>query len=136
MIDLSEKMSKNRGEKLEYEMSTLEDAILYAESIGEKELEEAKVLLKKVKKFFDQGTWSMAERELLKVDEIKNSHWYREFIEKREGEGSKTEEQKRFVGDGLCRKYGHIMVQIRLSNVRWYYQCRLCKKRGKSGSIK
>jgi len=127
-------MSKNRGEKLRDEMSTLEDAILYAESIGVKELEEAKGLLEKVKKFFKQGTWSMAERELSKADNIKNSHWYREFVKKREER--KAMGQGRFIGDGLCSKYGHLMVKVRLSNVRWYYQCRLCKKRGKSESIK
>ena len=124
-------MSKNRGEKLQDEMSTLEDAILYAEGMGVKELEAAKNLLKKVKKLFEQGTWSMAENELSKASNIKNSQWYREFIEKREGEKG-----NRFVGDGLCRKYGHNMVKVRLSNVRWYYQCRLCGKRGKSQSIK
>lgn len=127
-------MSKNRGEKLQDEMSTLEDAILYAESIGIEELEEAKGLLEKVKKFFEQNTWSMAERELSKADNIKNAPWYSEFVEKREAKTAM--DQGRFIGDGLCGKYGHLMVKVRLSNVRWYYQCRLCKKRGKSESIK
>ncbi len=127
-------MSKNRGEKLQDEMSTLEDAILYAESIGINELQEAKSLLEKVKKFFEQGTWSMAESELSKADNIKNSPWYREFVEKRQAK--KAMGEGRFIGDGLCGKYGHLMVKVRLSNVRWYYQCRLCKKRGKSESIK
>ena len=124
-------MSKSRGEKIQDEITALEDAILYAESKGVKGLEEAKNLINKVKRFFEQGTWSMAEKGLSKAIEIKNSKWYLEFMEKR-----KEEKGNRFVGDGLCGKYGHIMVKIRLSNVRWYYQCRLCKKRGKSQSIK
>ena len=127
-------MSKNRGEKLLDEMSTLEDAILYAENMGVKDLKEAKNLLNKVRKFFEQGAWSMAERALSNAIVIKSSQWYREFMEKREG--GKAAEQGRFAGDGLCGKYGHVMVQIRLSNVRWYYQCRLCGKRGKYRSIK
>jgi hypothetical protein len=124
-------MSKNRGEKLQDEITTLEDAILYSEGIGVKELEEAKNLLRKVRKLFEQGTWSMAENELSKANNIKNSQWYQQFKERREGEKG-----NRFIGDGLCGKYGHLMVKVRLSNVRWYYQCRLCKKRGKSQSIK
>jgi threonine synthase len=124
-------MSKTRGEKIQDEITALEDAILYAESKGVKGLEEAKNLINKVKRFFEQGTWSMAEKGLSKAIEIKNSKWYLEFMEKR-----KEEKGNRFVGDGLCGKYGHLMVKVRLSNVRWYYQCRLCKKRGKSQSIK
>jgi len=124
-------MSKSRGEKIQDEITALEDAILYAESKGVKGLEEAKNLINKVKRFFEQGTWSMAEKGLSKAIEIKNSKWYLEFMEKR-----KEEKGNRFVGDGLCGKYGHLMVKVRLSNVRWYYQCRLCKKRGKSQSIK
>jgi hypothetical protein len=131
MFDRGGFMSKNRGEKLQDEITTLEDAILYAENSEVKELEEARNLFSKVRKLFEQGTWSMAENELSKANNIKNSQWYREFLEKREGEKG-----NRFIGDGLCGKYGHLMVKIRLSNVRWYYQCRLCKKRGKSQSIK
>lgn len=124
-------MSKSRGEKIQDEITALDDAILYAESKGIKELGEAKNLINRVKRFFEQGTWSMAEKELSKANEIKSSKWYLEFIEKR-----KEEKGNRFVGDGLCGKYGHLMVKTRLSNVRWYYQCRLCKKTGKSQSIK
>lgn len=124
-------MPKSRGEKIQDEITALEDATLYAEGKGIKELDEAKNLLNRVKRYFEQGTWSMAERELTMANEIKNSKWYLEFIEKR-----KEEKGNRFVGDGLCGKYGHLMVKIRLSNVRWYYQCRLCKKKGKSQSIK
>ncbi|UCG68591.1 MAG: hypothetical protein JSV09_12390 [Thermoplasmata archaeon] len=123
-------MSKSRGEKLNEEISDLEDAILFAESKGFKDIEWAKSLLERVRKFLDQGTWSMAERELSKAGSIKGSDWYIGFIE---GRG---EEKGRFEDDGLCSKYGHEMVMIKLSNVRWYYQCRLCKKRGKSRSIK
>ena len=124
-------MAKNRGKVLEDEISTLEDAILYAESKGEKDLEEAKTLLDKIKKFFGQGTWSVVERELYKAKEIKESKWYMGFIDKREkAKGS------RFPEDGLCGKYGHEMVQIKISNVRWFYECRICKKQGKKGSIK
>lgn len=123
-------MSKSRGEKLNEEISNLEDAILFAESRGYKGLEDAKHLLERVKKFFEQGTWSMAEKELSKADSIKDSDWYRELVEKRE------KGNERFESDGLCSKYGHEMVKIKLSNVRWYYQCRLCKKSGKSRSIK
>lgn len=133
-------MSGNRGEQLQDEISTLEDAILYAESLGEKDLEEAKALLSKIKRFFEQGTWSMAERVLSEAASIKSYHWYREFVEKREAEKGKTSgkasEHGRFIGDGLCGKYGHNMVQIRISHRRWYYQCRLCGKRGKYQAIK
>ncbi len=125
-------MTKNRGERIKDELSTLEDAILYAENSGVKGLEDAKNLLNRIRRYFEQGTWSMAEKEISKANEIKNSQWYNEFIEKRK----EAKEQGRFAGDGLCGKYGHLMVKIRLSNVRWYYQCRLCKKRGKSQSIK
>jgi hypothetical protein len=129
-------MPKNREEKLRNELSTLEDAILYAESRNITDLAEAKRLLDRINKFFEQGTWSMAEKELSQADTIKESQWYREFLEKRKGVEEKSGEPKRFIGDGLCGKYGHLMVKIRLSNVRWYYQCRICKKRGKSQSIK
>lgn len=133
-------MPKNREGKLREEISTLEDAILYADSKGVKNLEEAQLLLNKVKKFFEQGTWGMAEKEFSKAIGIKSSQWYREFIEKREEQrvktGGEATAQTRFIGDGLCGKYGHLMVRIRLSNVRWYYQCRICGKRGKYRSIK
>jgi len=125
-------MTKSRGEKLRAEITTLEDAILYAEGKGQKDLEESKTLIERIKKFFDQGTWSMAEKELSKTTKIKSSNWYLEFVEKR----SKAKEPGRFEKDGLCNKYGHLMVQIRLSNVRWYYQCRICGKRGKYRSLK
>jgi hypothetical protein len=72
----------------------------------------------------------MAEKELSSADSIKSSDWYRKLAEKRE------KGHERFESDGLCGKYGHEMVKIKLSNVRWYYQCRLCKKSGKSRSIK
>lgn len=124
-------MAKSRGEKLRGEITTFEDAILYAESHKIKDLEEAKNLLERVKKFFEQGTWSMAERELQKAEHIKNSNWYLEFLENRN-----KGESGRFLEDGLCGKYGHVMVKVKLSNVRWYYQCRLCKKKGKSQSLK
>ena len=124
-------MAKNRGKVLEDEISTLQDAILYAESKGEKDLEEAKALLEKIKTFFEQGTWSVVERELVKAKEIKESKWFMDFIDKRE-----KVKGGRFANDGLCGKYGHEMVQIRLSNVRWFYECRICKKQGKKGSIK
>ncbi len=129
-------MSENRGEQLRNEISTLEDAILYAESVGVKELEDAKALLTKVKVFFEQGTWNIAERALSGSASIKNNQWYREFVEKRETECGKTSKPRRFVGDGLCGKYGHNMVKIRVSHRRWYYQCRLCQKRGKYQAIK
>lgn len=133
-------MAKSRRERLQDEISTLEDAILFAESEEIKDLKEAKALLNKVKRYFEQGTWSMAERELSKNEAIKNSDWYREFTEKRDKEKGRAEgqtpKQIRFIGDGLCGKYGHNMVKVKLSNVRWYYQCRLCGKRGKSQSIK
>ncbi|UCE73900.1 MAG: hypothetical protein JSV56_12910 [Methanomassiliicoccales archaeon] len=129
-------MSKNREEKLRNELSTLEDAILYAENKGIKDLAEGKKLLERASKFFEQGTWSIAEKELSQADTIKESQWYREFLEKIKGIEGKLREPIRFVDDGLCGKYGHLMVKVRLSNVRWYYQCRICKKRGKSQSIK
>ncbi|UCE38217.1 MAG: hypothetical protein JSW00_02980 [Thermoplasmata archaeon] len=132
-------MAIKRGDKLREEISLLEDSILYSESKGVKDLDEAKKLLARVKRLFEQGTWSAAERELSRSENVKNSLWYLEFIKKREEEGTKTQEisgePRRFKGDGLCGKYGHLMVKVRLSNVRWYYQCRLCKKRGKSQSI-
>lgn len=124
-------MAKNRGKVLEDEISTLEDAILHADSKGEKGLEEAKALLEKVKIFFEQGTWSVVERELAKTEDIIGSEWFIDFIEKKvQAKGG------RFFEDGLCEKYGHEMVQIRLSNVRWFYECRICKKQGKKGSIR
>ena len=124
-------MVKNRGKVLRDEINTLEDAILYAENKGEKGLEEAKAILEKIKKFFDQGTWGVVEKELVKAKDVKESTWFIEFINKRaEAKGG------RFQDDGLCGKYGHEMVQIRISNVRWFYECRLCKKRGKKGSIR
>ena len=132
-------MSKSRRERLRNEIYTLEDAILYAESKGISGLEEARNLLAKVKRNFEQGTWSTAERELSKAAEIKSSKWFLEFTKKREDKvktGEKESEPSRFEGDGLCGKYGHFMVKIRLSNVRWYYQCRICGKRGKSQSFK
>jgi hypothetical protein len=129
-------MAKSRGDILRDNISTLEDAIIYAESIGEGELEEAKNLLLRIQQFFDQGTWSQAEKILLQTDELKNTKWYKEYLEKRESARYKSGEQLRFEGDGLCGKYGHIMVKVKLSNVRWFYECRICKKTGKSQSIK
>ncbi len=125
----------SRREKLQNEINTLEDAILYAKGRGIKNLEEAGFLLEKVRKFFEQGTWNIAEKELDKAAGIKNSQWYLEFIERRKIEGGKGGE-RRFKNDGLCEKYGHIMVMIRISHVRWFYQCRICNKRGKRRSIK
>ena len=124
-------MAKNRGKVLEDEITTLEDAILFAESKGEKDLEEAKALLDKIKMFFEQGTWSVVERELAKAGDVKASKWYVDFLEMRE-----TAKGGRFANDGLCGKYGHEMIQIKISNVRWFYECRICKKQGKKGSIK
>ncbi len=124
-------MAKNRGKVLEDEISTLEDAIFYAESKGEKGLEEAKILLDKIKKFFEQGTWSVVERELVNAKGIKESNWYMDFLENRE-----KAKGGRFIDDALCRKYGHEMIQIKISNVRWFYECRICKKQGKKGSIR
>jgi hypothetical protein len=121
-------MAKSRGAKLNEDINTLEDAILYAESREIKGLDGAKSLLNKIKKFYEQGTWSIAERELQKAEQIKNSEWYLEFAEKRK--------KGRFAEDGLCQKYGHDMIKIKMSNVRWYYQCRLCKKTGKGQSIR
>jgi hypothetical protein len=124
-------MAKNRGKVLEDEISTLEDAILHAESKGEKGLEEAKVLLDKIKIFFEQGTWGVVEKELAKTEDIIGSEWFIDFIEKKvQAKGG------RFIEDGLCQKYGHEMVQIKISNVRWFYECRICKKKGKKGSIR
>lgn len=124
-------MAKNRGKDLENEISTLEDAILYAESKGEKNLEEAKALLEKIKIFFEQGTWSVVEKELAKTEDITGSEWFIDFIEKKlQAKGG------RFIEDGLCGKYGHEMIQIKISNVRWFYECRICKKQGKKGSIR
>ena len=131
-------MSKDREAKLRNEISLLEDAILYAKSKGEKDLESGDQLLNKVRRFFEQGTWSMAESELLRAEWLRNSKWYMEYIKKREEEGIEDAQNgnvKRFIGDGLCKKYGHIQVKIRMSNVRWYYQCRLCGKRRRSQSI-
>ncbi len=131
-------MAKEREEKLRTEISLLEDAIIYAKSKGEKDLETHEQLLGKVQRYFEQGTWSMAERELSRAQLAINSKWYLDFITKREKEGMGNVhkgEPRRFIGDGLCKKYGHIQVKIRLSNVRWYYQCRLCGKKGKSQSI-
>lgn len=132
-------MAKDREAKLRNEISLLEDVILYAKSKGETDLDSEERLLNKVRRYFEQGTWSMAERELFQAEWVKNSKWYMEFIKKREEEGAgegQNGEVKRFIGDGLCKKYGHIQVKIRMSNVRWYYQCRLCGKRGKYQSIK
>jgi hypothetical protein len=124
-------MARNRGKDLENEISTLEDAILYAESRGEKDLAEAKAILEKVRIFFEQGTWSVVERELAKTGHIMGSEWYIDFIEKKiRANGG------RFVNDGLCGKYGHEMVQVKMSNVRWFYECRICKKQGKKASIR
>lgn len=124
-------MAKNRGKALENEISTLEDAILYADGLGEKDLAEARAILEKVQLFFDQGTWSVVERELSKTGHIIESAWYRQFIEKRlQAKGG------RFPNDGLCGKYGHEMVQIKMSNMRWFYECRICKKQGKTASIR
>jgi hypothetical protein len=131
-------LAKDREAKLRNEISLLEDAILYAKSKGEKDLDSEEQLLKKVRRFFEQGTWSMAERELLQAEWLRNSKWYMEFIKKREEEGivhAQNGNVKRFIGDGLCKKYGHVQVKIRMSNVRWYYQCRLCGKRKRSQSI-
>lgn len=124
-------MVKNRGRILEDQISTLEDAIIYAESIGEKNLDGARALVERMRKFFEQGTWSVVERELSKSQDVMELKWYREFLERRE-----EAKGGRFAGDGLCAKYGHEMVQIRMSNVRWFYECRLCKKKGRSRSIR
>ncbi|UCF08763.1 MAG: hypothetical protein JSW28_03470, partial [Thermoplasmata archaeon] len=120
-------MAKNRGELLKEEISTLEDAILYAEGKGEKQTGEAKALLDRVKRFFEQGTWSSAERELSRGENIKTMPWFLEFMQKRvearKGKGGeRLSSSGRFHDDGLCGKYGHEMVQIRMSNVRWFYQ--------------
>jgi len=124
-------MARNRGKELENEISTLEDAILYAESKGEKNLDEAKAVLKKVKTFFEQGSWGVVERELAKTGHIIGSDWFIEFMAKKvQAKGG------RFIDDGLCQKYGHEMVQIKMSNVRWFYECRICKKQGKKASIR
>ncbi len=131
-------MAKDREVKLRNQISLLEDAIIYAKSQGGKDLDSEEQLLKKVRRFFEQGTWSMAERELLQAEWLRNSKWYMEFIKKREEEGIEDAQNgnvKRFIGDGLCKKYGHTQVKIRMSNVRWYYQCRLCGKRRRSQSI-
>ena len=128
-------MSEGRREKLQDEMNTLEDAILYAEDKGVSGLKEAKLLLDKAKNLFEQGTWSKAESELSKASSIISSDWYNEFIERREKEGGKLGE-RRFKEDGLCEKYGHLMVKVRISHVRWFYQCRVCGKRSKRQSIK
>jgi hypothetical protein len=79
-------LAKDREAKLRNEISLLEDAILYAKSKGEKDLDSEEQLLKKVRRFFEQGTWSMAERELLQAEWLRNSKWYMEFIKKREEE--------------------------------------------------
>jgi hypothetical protein len=132
-------MARDREPKLRNEIFLLEDVILYAKSKGEKDLDSEEQLLKKVRRYFEQGTWSMAERELLRAEWLRNSKWYMELIKKREEEGivdAQNGEVRRFIGDGLCKKYGHIQVKIRMSNVRWYYQCRLCGKRKRSQSIK
>jgi hypothetical protein len=129
-------MAQNRGDKLRHDIKTLEDAILYAESKGEGDLEEAKHLLARIQQFFDQGTWSQAEKLLSQTQDVKEKGWYLEFIEKRDQGKYKSGEQQRFQDDGLCPKYGHIMVKVKLSNVRWFYECRICKKTGKSHSIK
>jgi hypothetical protein len=124
-------MAKNRGEDLKNEISTMEDAILYAESKGEKDLEEAKAILEKIKIFFEQGSWGVVEKELAKTGDIIGSDWFIDFIEKKlQAKGG------RFIDDGLCQKYGHEMVQIKMSNVRWFYECRICKKQGKKASIR
>ena len=131
-------MAKDREAKLRNGISLIEDAIIYAKSKGEKDLDSEERLLKKVRRFFEQGTWSMAERELFQAEWVRNSKWYMEFIKKREEEGIGDVQNgnvKRFIGDGLCKKYGHLQVKIRMSNVRWYYQCRLCGKRKRSQSI-
>jgi hypothetical protein len=132
-------MAKDREAKLRNEISLLEDVILYAKSKGEKDLDSEGQLLKKVKRYYEQGTWSMAERVLSQAEWVRNTKWYIEFIKKREEEGigdGQDGEAIRFIGDGLCKKYGHLQVKIRMSNVRWYYQCRLCGKRRRSQSIK
>jgi hypothetical protein len=129
-------MTKDREAKLRNKINLLEDVILYARSKGEKDLDSEKQLLKKVQRYFEQGTWSAAERELEQAQGVRDSKWYTEFVKKREKEGITSGDAIRFIGDGLCKKYGHIQVKIRMSNVRWYYQCRLCGKRGKSQSIK
>jgi hypothetical protein len=129
-------MAKNRGDKLRDEITTLEDAILYAEHRGEGDLEGGKTLLSRIQQFFDQGTWSSAERLLEKAQDIRETGWYLEFTEKREQGKFRSGEQRRFQEDGLCPKYGHIMVKVKLSNVRWFYECRICKKTGKSQSLK
>jgi hypothetical protein len=124
-------MTKNRGKALEDEISTLEDAILHAESKGEKGLEEAKTLLEKVKIFYEQGSWGIVEKELAKTEDIIGSDWFIDFIEKKvQAKGG------RFIDDGLCGKYGHEMIQINISTVRWFYECRICKKQGKKASIR
>jgi hypothetical protein len=131
-------MAKDRETKLRNEISLLEDVILYAKSKGEKNLESEEQLLRKVQRYFEQGTWSAAERELLQAEWVRNSKWYMEFIERRKIEGigdPRKGDSIRFIGDGLCKKYGHLEVKICMSNVRWYYQCRLCGRRGKSQSI-
>jgi hypothetical protein len=131
-------MAKDREAKLRNEISLLEDVIIYAKSKGEKDLDSEEQLLNKVRRYFEQGTWSMAERELLGAEWLRTSKWYMEFIKKREEEGigdGQNGKVRRFIGDGLCKKYGHIQVKIRMSNVRWYYQCRLCGKRRRSQSI-
>ena len=129
-----------RYENLKQEISNFEDAIMYGK-MKEKNVGKAEKILQRTKILFEQGSWGSAERLVEKLSIFKKSSWFVDFVEKRNANGMKafSKDNKtvvRFVGDGLCDKYGHLMVKVQLSNVRWFYQCRICKKRGKFRSIR
>ena len=67
------------------------------------------LVVEKVKKFFEQGSWGVVEKELAKAEDIIWSDWYIDFIKKKvKAYGG------RFIGDGLCGKYGHEMIQVKI----------------------
>ena len=127
-------MPSRRGENLEKEITTLVDAMLFAENIKELDLSTFKEKLEKIENAFTSGSWSLAEKKLQELEHTKSEDWYVEFVGKRKAALEKSG-TNRFKNDGLCKKYGHHMIKVRLSNVRWYYVCNFCGKQGKKASI-
>ncbi len=128
-------MPSARGEKLEMEITTLTDAILFAEKIKDMDISHLKQKVEDVKTAFENGSWSLAEKKLTQMEDIQSQDWYLEYVGKR-GQAIAKSGNPRFKMDGLCGKYGHHMVKVLLSNIRWYYICSFCDKRGRKASIR
>lgn len=130
-------MASKRKDRIEGEIALLERAIAYAKHMGFEGTKCGEDFLERVRVAYDQGSWGSAERMLDSGGEYKGSEWFKGYLAKVTEAGYNGGTGiPRFEGDGLCKKLGHNMVQIKLSQVRWFYKCTWCGKQGKSASIK